>query len=73
MYALISYKNMKTQFWKPFYLYCKEEKFLIVPLLCAHGLMIPKANYNEELLIEFKHFTYDKLGCMVNISKKIKK
>ena len=53
------------------YLYCIENKIIINSgVLCADGLMIPLENYKPELLQEFKNIVYDKLGFIVNFTKK---
>ena len=53
------------------YLYCKETNIIYKSVvLCADGLMIPKENYKDELLNEFKDLIKCKLGFNLNFTKK---
>ena len=67
-YFLQEYEN---RILETIFLYCKENKLINNNcVLCADGLMIPKDNYKEELLLEFKNVINNKLGFDLNFTKK---
>ena len=64
-------QEYESRILEAIYLYCKEKKIIEKSVVvCADGLMIPKENYKEELLIEFKNLIIDKLGFNLNFTKK---
>ena len=64
-------QEYESRILEAIYLYCKKTKIINnSAVLCADGLMIPKENYNEKLLIDFKNLIIDKLGFKLNFTKK---
>ena len=63
-YFLQEYEN---RILETIYLYCYEKKLIKNNcVLCADGLMIPKANYKPELLDEFKKVSPTEISRVKN-------
>ena len=64
-------QEYESRILETIYLFCKEKKIIDKSVvLCADGLMIPKENYKEDLLIEFKDLILKTLGFNLNFTKK---
>ena len=64
-------QEYESRILETIYFYCYEKKIIKNNcVLCADGLMIPKINYTNELLTEFKNIVFEKLGFDLNFSNK---
>jgi len=64
-------QEYESRILETIFLYCQEKKIIEKSVvLCADGLMIPKDNYYDDLLNEFKSIVVEKLGFNLNFTKK---
>lgn len=71
--TIVSYflQEKECQILEVVYNYCKNNNIIINnAVLCNDGLMIPKANFNNELLEIFKNEVYDKLKFNIDFEVK---
>ena len=73
--TVVSYylQEKEAQILEVIYLYSKQKKYIIDNncVLCCDGIMIPKENYNDNILKEFEDLILNKFN--VNLKFKIKK
>ena len=64
-------QEYESRILETIFLYCQEKKIIEKSgVLCADGLMIPKENYYDELLNEFKSVVAEKTGFNLTFTKK---
>lgn len=64
-------QNIENKILEVLYLYCKEKRYVDnVCVLSNDGIMIPKENYNEKILDEFKDVVKDKLNLKLKFINK---
>jgi hypothetical protein len=64
-------QEYESRILETIFLYCQEKKIIQKSVvLCADGLMIPKENYCDDLLNEFKNVVVEKMGFDLNFTKK---
>ena len=64
-------QEYESRILETIFLYCQEKKIIEKSVvLCADGLMIPKENYSDDLLNEFKNVVVEKMGFNLNFTKK---